>query len=196
MILKKKMKKYLFMRIEEIEKDNEDELKQIVPLYAKILFPFLSPVYYTLGTPLVSLYSKQISENLLKDIEINDILYQAYFNKIVNSLNKAIDDLNLMRNNFEDNYILEKLREVLFKIIENENDVISSNDFNRFKRIFTELLNKYTNPIEKFNLNGLFDSLTNYYPTENDKNKEKQITKKLKVLFSSIEEMVRSRDQN
>ena len=190
------MKKYLFMRIEEIEKDNEDELKQIVPLYAKILFPFLSPVYYTLGTPLVSLYSKQISENLLKDIEINDILYQAYFNKIVNSLNKAIDDLNLMRNNFEDNYILEKLREVLFKIIENENDVISSNDFNRFKRIFTELLNKYTNPIEKFNLNGLFDSLTNYYPTENDKNKEKQITKKLKVLFSSIEEMVRSRDQN
>ena len=195
--LKNKINKGLFNHLEEeLKLDKEkNELKNTIPLAAKIIFPFLSPIYYILGTPIIGYFSKKIIKSMLESMEIDDLLYQAYFNEIINNLNKAIDDLDIIRNNFEDNYILEKLREVLIKIIENENVEISSNDLNQFKGIFTELLNKYTNPIKQFYLNDLFDSLRNYFPTKNDKIKENQINKKLKVLFSSIEEMVIIKEQ-
>ena len=188
--IKNKINRELLSKMEEeLEiKKTSDDFKNNVPLALKILFPILSPFYYIFGTPIIAGFSGKIINSLLQEMEIDNMLYETYFEELISNLNKAIDDLDVIRNNFEDNYILEKFESKLIKIIENENNEINSNDLNELKNIFTELLKKYENPLTKFRLKDLFDSFKNYFSS--DKNLQDIANKKLDAIYSTIEKMI------
>ena len=86
------------------------ENKKYSPLYLRILFPFLSPFYYILGTATLKIFSGKIIKGLFEEADINNILYKYYFSELIYNLNKAIDDLDKIKNFFEDHYILDNLK--------------------------------------------------------------------------------------
>lgn len=121
-------------------------------------------------------------------MNIDDLLYETYFEELISNLNKAIEDLNVMKNKFEDEYILNKFEDELIKILERRNDQINSNDLNELIKIYKELLNKYEDPITKFKLMDLFDSLRNSMAPKDDKNLEAKINKQINDIFTIIKD--------
>ena len=195
---KNKMNKELLMKIEnELPiKQASDDFKNRIPLAIKILFPILSPIYYIFGTPLIKIFSSKIINNLLEHMEIDNLLYETYFEELISCLNKAIDDLNEVRKNFEVIYNYEKFYDKyhdkfeaeLLKILGNDNDKISENDFNEITKICDEFLKNFKGPSIESKLKNFVFSFEDFGgETKREKNKKKlqQIALILKFKFMS-----------
>ena len=189
--IKNKINNELFK--EGFKDDNEikqmtEDVKTSIPLAVKIIFPILSPLYYLIGAPVFKLFTGKIIDSLLEELDVDDIIYQAYFEELVANLNIAIDDLDKIRIHFEDVYALNKFGDILKKIIEDNNDEINSNDLNELQKIFCSLLKKYEDPLEKFK--GLFNEMKNSFSFNNNETIQKKNTKKINSIFMSLDEQV------
>lgn len=91
--------------------EGKKEMKSKIPWYLKAIFPILSPIYYIIGTPVIAIFSKKLTKLIMNEIWPLTIKEQfsEYFINIINSFNKAIDDLYLLKNKFEKNYLIKKL---------------------------------------------------------------------------------------
>ena len=131
---------YEKFKIELIEssKNYENEIKNSVPSvpwYLKVLFPFISPFYYIIGTPIVKIFSGKITNYILKEmkIDIDDKIYQFFFEEIVLGLNNGIDGLNEISKKFKNYYFSKKIENKLYEILFVEkNSNIDSYNFNIF----------------------------------------------------------------
>ena len=133
-------------------KEMSDEIKKKIPWYAKVLFPVLSPFYYLLGTPIIKFYSIKLLnyflDNIASESNLEDFIYEIYFGSIINNLNRGIESLDIIREKFEQHYIIIKVEKDILRIIEDENDNINLHEFTK---IFTELINNNINPLNIFN---------------------------------------------
>lgn len=77
-----------------------------IPIYLKILFPILSPIYYVLGGPLIFTFSGKISKKICDEIwsDLIKTFFLVSFLDIIESFNKGIDDLKEIKEFFEDSY--------------------------------------------------------------------------------------------
>ena len=82
-------------------KEGVEEIKEKIPTYAKVLFPVLSIFYYIIGIPAIKIFSGKIIDYFMKEIKINELMYEIYFQKLVEAFNKAIEDLNILRKTFD-----------------------------------------------------------------------------------------------
>ena len=96
-------------KIEELKKMEIDEEKEKVfkpPLFLKILFPIISPLYYLLGGSILGLFLNKISKKLADSFveeAVNPNFY-LFFKRVIESFNKAIDSLEEISKNFEISY--------------------------------------------------------------------------------------------
>ena len=159
--------------------------KDYPPLYLRILFPILSPFYYILGTPTLKIFLGKIVNYFLDEININNFIYKNYFSELIFSLNKGIDDLDKIRNYFENLYNLDKFEDALFNILKNKNNEINENNINELKELFKKLFNKYSGSLLLMRLEDLFNSLRNSFDAKNNKN----IKLKIDNVFMMLKEM-------
>lgn len=87
------------------------ETNKKIPWYLKVLFPILSPIYYIIGTPVITIFSKKITKLIMNEIWPDTIKkgFSSYFIYIIDSFNKAINDLCLLKNKFKKIYLINKL---------------------------------------------------------------------------------------
>lgn len=170
----------------------ENKINNAVPsklLYIKLLFPILSPFYYTLGFPIIKIFSETIINNIIfniifKDLdkELNEFSYLYLKNFIVLGLNDGIEGLNKISKKFQNHYVSKKLENKLYEILfEEKNNIIEENNFNTF---LDDLLKTTTgNDILKF-VNNFFKENEEFLSSNDDRNKKdmilKLIEKKLK----------------
>jgi len=185
--IKNSMNKELFQEIEEEQFQSKayEKIKNNIPLAVKIIFPFLSPIYYIIGTPIIKIFSGKIINFLLEQMEMDDMIYLVYFEELISNLNKGIDDLDDIRKHFQDIYNSDKFESELIRILENGNDEVSSNDLNELKNICNELLKYYKNPIVDLKLEVLFNALKNSCSSK-ENNLGMKNCKKLDNIFSII----------
>ena len=90
----------------------KNELEKKIPWYVKAIFPILSPIYYTIGTLLIKVFSGEISrfitEKIWNDEMFADII-NNYFKNIIETFNLAIEDLNIISKNFNIIYKKNKI---------------------------------------------------------------------------------------
>ena len=185
--IKNKINDQLFKGFEKDEiKEMSKEIK--VPLVAKIIFPILSPLYYIIGTPVLTIFVGKLTNRLLEELDVDDVIYQAYFEELIVNLNNAIDDLNKMKNHFEDKYTFDKFESTLIKILEDENSEVNSNYLNELQAIFDELLKKYDDPLDKFK--DLFNEIKKSFVFDYDEGIKKKKEKKIETIFSKLDEQV------
>ncbi len=173
---------YEKFKIELIEstKNFENEIKNSVPSapwYLKVLFPFLSPFYYILGTPIVKIFSRKITNYVLKEmkIDIDDKINEFFFEEIVLGLNNGIDGLNEISKKFKNYYFSKKLENKLYQILfEEKNCNVDSYNFNIF---LDDLLNTNNeNEIINF-VNNYFKENEEFLSSNADRNKKEMILK-------------------
>ena len=120
---------------------------------------------------------------MIKDLKIDDEIFNIYFEDIIGYLNKGIDDLNIISKYFEEKYTLEKFENELLKIFkEDECDEINLNEL---KKISGELIVKHINQLYQFN--KFWDEIVGVLSFNNEKskaNKNKEIiVETLKVII-------------
>ena len=103
------IKRIIERNFEELKKMEIDEEKEKVfkqPLFLKILFPIISPLYYLLGGSILGLFlnkiSKKIADSFVEEV-VNQNFY-LFFKRVIESFNKAIDSLEEISKNFEISY--------------------------------------------------------------------------------------------
>ena len=91
-------------KMEIDEKERDEVLKQ--PLFLKILFPIISPLYYLLGGSVLGFFINKISKKIADSFveEVVDQNFYLYFKRVIESFNKAIDSLEEISKNFEISY--------------------------------------------------------------------------------------------
>ena len=82
-----------------------EKLEKKLPLFIRIIFPILSPVYYFLGGPIFAIFINKISNNIV-DFIMEDVNkdFLKYFYEIIISFNRAIDSLKIISENFKNIY--------------------------------------------------------------------------------------------
>ena len=102
----KQIKQEILKEFPSLLKEGKNELKKTIPWYLKVLFPILSPIYYILGPPLIKIFSGKITDKIMKEIwpDIFEDFFSEYFKSIIKVFNKAINDLNLISQKFENIY--------------------------------------------------------------------------------------------
>ena len=94
------------IKCQEMISSMKNDLSNI-PWYIKTLFPILSPIYYTVGTGLIIIFSDKIS-NIIIDKVLKDDKFQNsfnnYFENIIKTINLAIDGLNIISKHFSELY--------------------------------------------------------------------------------------------
>ena len=169
------------IKMVEISKIFEEDCKVAVPsvpLYIKVLFPFLSPFYYLLGFPIIKIFSgKIINDIIFKGINeiFYDFAYEYFYFMIVLGLNDGIEGLNKISKKFKNLYFSKKLENKLYQILfEEKNSIIDQNNFNAF---LDDLLKTNTEKEILNFVNNYFKENEEFLLSDVDKNKKDMILK-------------------
>ena len=152
-----------------IKPEDVEQFKNYIPWYAKIIFPVLSPFYYLLGTPIFKLFSGKITDYFMEEIakfNLDECIFEIYFEGLTIQLNKGIDGLNEIRKYFERYYDLKKLENEICQILSDEFKEITNKNLKELGKILDKLVKNEIKVLEQYN--KIVYENENYFPVNDN----------------------------